>query len=130
MAIANVPGAFIRTDRDELVHVRFTGTMVDLLLDIDAEMYEPYVTYEGKEKVMNAKLLKALYGTMRAARLFWEKLSKKLLEEGFVPNPHNSCVVNKMINGKQCTIEWLTTKRIWLTKLSICWRENLERKLP
>ena len=79
VAIANVP-AFIQTDRDELVHVRFTGTMVDLLLDIDAEMYEPYVTYEGKEKVMNAKLLKALYGTMRAARLFWEKLSKKPLE--------------------------------------------------
>jgi hypothetical protein len=106
VAIVDVPGAFMQADMDELVHIRFTGIMVDLLLKIDAEMYEPYVTYEGKEKVMYVELLKALYGTMRAARLFWEKLSAKLLEEGFVANPYDSCVVNKMINGKQCTIIW------------------------
>jgi hypothetical protein len=51
-------------------------------------------------------LLKALYGTMRAARLFWEKLSAKLQEWGYTPNPYDSCVVNKMINGKQCTVAW------------------------
>jgi Reverse transcriptase (RNA-dependent DNA polymerase) len=106
VAIVDVPGAFMQADMDELVHVRFTGTMVDLLIKIDAEMYEPYVTYEGKEKVMYVELLKALYGTMRAARLFWEKLRAKLLEEGYVPNPYDYCVVNKMINGKQCTIGW------------------------
>ena len=106
VAIVDVPGAFMQADMDELVHVRFTGTMVDLLLEIDAEMYGPYVVYEGNEKVMYVELLKALYGTMRAARLFWEKLSAKLLEQGFVPNPYDSCVVNKMINGKQCTIIW------------------------
>jgi hypothetical protein len=69
-------------------------------------MYEPCVAYEGKEKVLHVELLKALYGTLRAARLFWEKLRGKLIEEGFVPNPYDSCVVNKMINGKQCTIAW------------------------
>ena len=106
VAIVDVPGAFMQADMDELVHVRFTGTMVDLLIKIDAEMYEPYVVYEGKEKVMYVELLKALYGTMRAARLFWEKLRAKLLEEGYVPNPYDQCVVNKMINGKQCTIGW------------------------
>jgi hypothetical protein len=106
VAIVDVPGAFMQADMDELVHVRFTGTMVDLLLEIDPEMYGPYVTYEGKEKVMYVELLKALYGTMRAARLFWEKLRARLLEEGYVPNPYDHCVVNKMINGKQCTIGW------------------------
>ena len=52
------------------------------------------------------ELLKALYNTLRAARLFWERLSAKLLEEGFTPNPYDSCTVNKMINDKQCTIVW------------------------
>ena len=47
-----------------------------------------------------------MYGTLRAARLFWEKLSGKLQEWGFEANPHGSYVVNKTINGKQCTIRW------------------------
>jgi hypothetical protein len=106
VAIVDVPGAFMQVDMDEVVHVRFTGIMVEKLLEIDAEMYEPYVVYEGKEKVMYVELLKALYGTLRASRLFWEKLTGKLLEWGFVPNPYDACVVNKTINGKQCTVGW------------------------
>jgi hypothetical protein len=31
VAVLNVPGAFVQADMDELVHVRFTGKMVDLL---------------------------------------------------------------------------------------------------
>ena len=106
VAIVDVPGAFMQADMDEEVHVRFTGTMVDRLIDIDPGMYQPCVTYEGKQKVLYVELLKALYGTLRAAHLFWEKLSGKLLEWGFEPNPYDSCVVNKMINGKQCTVAW------------------------
>ena len=40
-AIIDVPGAFMQADMDELVHVRFTGKMVDLLLDINPKMYHP-----------------------------------------------------------------------------------------
>jgi len=101
VAIIDVPGAFMQADMDELVHVRFTGKMLDLLIEIDADMYEPCVVMEGKERVMYVELLKALYGTVRAARLFWEKLSGKLLEWGFTPNPYDPCVMNKMIEGKQ-----------------------------
>jgi hypothetical protein len=55
---------------------------------------------------MYIELLKALYGTMRAARLFWERLSKQLVDWGFTPNPYDSCVVNKMVDGKQLTVAW------------------------
>jgi hypothetical protein len=106
VAIIDVPGAFMQADMDELVHVRFTGKMVDLLIEIDAEMYQPCVVMEGKERVMYVELLKALYGTVRAARLFWEKLSGKLLEWGFVPNPYDPCVMNKIVEGKQLTVAW------------------------
>ena len=102
----DVPGAFMQADMDELVHVRFTGKMVDQLLEIDREMYGPCVVQEGKEKVMYVELLKALYGTVRAARLFWEKLSGKLLEWGFTPNPYDSCVMNKIGDSKQLTVAW------------------------
>ena len=38
--------------------------------------------------------------------LFWKDLSGLLYGEGFVANPYDSCVMNKMIGGKQCTVLW------------------------
>ena len=56
---------------------------------------------------MYMELLKALYGTLRAARLFWQKLSQQLIDEwGFTPNKYDDCVVNKMVNGQQMTVVW------------------------
>jgi hypothetical protein len=49
VAVIDVPGAFMQADMDELVHVRFTGKMVDLLLEIGRNMYGPCVVKEGKE---------------------------------------------------------------------------------
>lgn len=106
VAVLDVQGAFMQADMDELVHVRFTGKMVELLLDIDPEMYKTCVPRERGEKVMYVELLKALYGTMQAARLFWEKLSSKLQELGFKINWYDPCVANKMVNDKQLTVAW------------------------
>ena len=107
VVVLDVPGAFMQAEIDELVHVRFTGAMVTLLLEIDHEMYKDYVVVEKGERVMYMELLKALYGTLRAARLFWQKLSKKLIDEwGFLPNKYDDCVVNKMVNGQQMTVVW------------------------
>lgn len=69
----DIPGAFMQVDLDdETIHVRLTGKMVELLLEIDRELYEPYLVRERSEPVLYVQLLKALYGTIRAARLFWE----------------------------------------------------------
>ena len=107
VAVLDIPGAFMQVDMDELVHVRFCGEMVDKLLEIDHELYSRYVTEEGGEKVMYVELLKALYGTLCAAWLFWEKLQTKLVKDwGFIPNWYDSCVVNKMVDGKQLTMTW------------------------
>ena len=107
VAVLDVPGAFMQADIDELVHVRFTGEMVNMLLHIDHDKYKDYVVTERQDKVLYMELLKALYGTLRAARLFWEKLSKQLVEAwGFTPNKYDDCVVNKTVNGKQMTVVW------------------------
>jgi hypothetical protein len=107
VAVIDVPGAFMQADMDEDAYVRFTGKMVELfLLEIDRELYSPFVCMEGTEMVLYVKLLKALYGTIRAARLFWEMLTSKLQEWGFQGNSYDSCVMNKMVNGKQLTVAW------------------------
>ena len=107
VVVLDVPGAFMQVDMDELVHVRFEGKMVDKLLEIDQDLYASYVTEEKGTKVMYVELLKALYGTLWAARLFWEKLQAKLVKDwGFTPNWYDSCMVNKKVNGKQLTMAW------------------------
>ncbi|KAI2495312.1 Reverse transcriptase (RNA-dependent DNA polymerase) [Fragilaria crotonensis] len=69
-------------------------------------MYRKYIQMENGRMVLYVELEKALYGTLTGAFLFWKKLSKQLVKWGFVLNPYDSCVANKMINGKQCTILW------------------------
>ena len=91
VAVLDVPSAFMQVDMDKLDH----------------ELYSSYITEEQGEKVMYVELLKALYGTLRAARLFWKKLQAKLVKDwGFVPNRYDSCVVNKKVDGKQLTMAW------------------------
>ena len=67
MAVMDVPGAFLQADmpEDESVHVWIYGSMADTFLEIDPDLYGPYVVMEGKEKVLYLELLKALYGTLR-----------------------------------------------------------------
>ena len=43
----DVPGAFMQAEIDELVHVRFTGAMVNMLLQIDHKMYDTIPTKNG-----------------------------------------------------------------------------------
>ena len=107
VVVLDVPGAFMQADIDELVHIRFTGEMVSMLLQINSEIYKDYVVMEKGEQVMYMELLKALYSTLRAARLFWQKLSKQLIDVwGFTPNKYDNCMVNKTINGYQMTVVW------------------------
>jgi hypothetical protein len=103
----DIPGAFMHVDIDELIHVRLEGPMAELLARVDPEKYRTYMSKENGKDVLYVELQKALYGTLQAALLFWENLTEFLTEElGFVVNPYDSCVVNKVINGKQCTIIW------------------------
>jgi hypothetical protein len=47
VAVVDIPGAFMQVDLDdETIHVRLTRKMVELLLEIDHEMYEPYLVRE------------------------------------------------------------------------------------
>lgn len=78
VAVIDVPGAFLQAEIYELDHVKCTGTMVELLLEIDWEMYGPCVTMEHGERSIYSEVLEALYGTLRVARLVWEKLSGRV----------------------------------------------------
>ena len=83
----DIPGAFMHAEMDEVVHVKLEGVMAELLVRVNPEKYGPYMTIEHGKKVMYVQLLKALYGTLQAALLFWQNLSSFLIDNlGFVSN--------------------------------------------
>jgi len=67
----DIPGAFMHAEMDEVVHVKLEGVMAELLVCVNPDKYGPYMTIEHGKKVVYVQLLKALYGTLQAALLFW-----------------------------------------------------------
>jgi hypothetical protein len=109
VATCDIPGAFLQTklpDHEEEIHVVLDGRMAELLAMISPETYQKYVHHKRGQAYIYCKLKVALYGALKAALLFWIKLTKSLKERGFTINPYDWCIANKMINGKQCTIVW------------------------
>ena len=102
----DVPGAFMQVDIDEVVHVRLEGALAELLTKVDPALYTEYLVKENGTTILYIQLDKALYGTLSASMLFWKDLTGHLLRDGFVPNPYDSCVMNKVVDGLQCTVLW------------------------
>jgi hypothetical protein len=98
----------MHSDMDELVHMRLSGPMAELLVRVNQAKYRKYVVKDKKGKdTLYVELTKALYGTCQADLLFWKNLSSFLIDElGFTLNKYDKCVANKMIDGKQCAIIW------------------------
>ena len=79
--------------------------MVDWLVKTAPEVYGSFVTTDKKGmKVLLVECLNAIYGTMIAGLLYYRKFSDSLTEQGYVANPYDPCVWNKVIKGKQFTI--------------------------
>ena len=105
VAIVDIPGAFLRAMLEEVVHVCLRGLLAEIMVEISKETYGPYIFYDKNgEAVLYVKLTRALYGCLKSSLQFWKQLSGVLEAEGFSTNPYDSCVMNKSIQGSQCTI--------------------------
>ena len=106
-AITDIPGAYLHAGipDDKEILLKFVGQFVDILCRVNPE-YSQYVRYENNVKVLYVKVLRAIYGCIFSALLWYELFSSTLEEMGFKINPYDRCVANKTVNGKQCTIIW------------------------
>ena len=107
VAIFDVPGAYLQAEmpREKKLLMKFRNEFVDIMCEVNPE-YEQYVIKENGKKVLYVKILRAIYGCIESALLWYELYAKTLKGMGFKLNPYDRCVANKMINGKQCTIAW------------------------
>ena len=61
---------------------------------------------EWRGNLLYLRLRTSLYGIIHVELLWYETFSSCLRGDGLKLNPHDPCVANKEINGKQCTIYW------------------------
>lgn len=86
---------------DELVIMVIKGVVVDYLVRSNPKKYKPFVHIgaDGKKRIY-LKLLKALYGCIKSALLWYNLFTSVLKGWGFELNPYDMCVANKTIKGK------------------------------
>ena len=97
---ADIPNAFIQTPLpeerlkgSERIFMKIEGRLVDLMTDLDPDLYGPHIVYERGKKVVYVQVLRAIYGMLISAVLWYEKLRGEL-ERGldFKFNPYDPCV--------------------------------------
>ena len=105
-----VPNAFVQIvlpenkEGSDRVCMKIVGELVDYLIEIAPETYSKYVVMKKNKKDLYVVVLKAIYGMLEASLLWYDKLSQKLKDIGFVFNPYDACVCNCIVNKRQHTV--------------------------
>jgi hypothetical protein len=112
-AIFDVPGAYLhaKIPDDKFAILKIEGEFVDIMCEVNPE-YKDDVRFENGKKFLYVQILRALYGMIESALLWYTLYTEVLHKEGFEINPYDRCVANKVINGKQCTIGWYVDDNI------------------
>ena len=110
VTIPDVPGAYLHAEfsKDKRVILKLNSDFVDIMCDVNPECGN-HVIYKTnkkgrKTKYLYVKVLRALYGCLESALLWYDLYSSTLQKLGFILNDYDKCVANKIINGKQCTV--------------------------
>ena len=85
------PGAFLWTMASDPVLMKLRGPLVEALLLIDPDIYRDYswlyvITGKNEEKMLYVRMSKALYGLLKSALDFYNKLRSNLEDNGFIVN--------------------------------------------
>jgi len=102
---ADVKGAYLHADIKDFVILKLVGEAVDIMCQVNPKYKKFFVVEHGK-KVLYLQLLKALYGCVQSALLWYELFTGTLVDMGFKLNPYDPCVANSQVRGKQCTVAW------------------------
>jgi hypothetical protein len=77
VATANVFGAYLLADMDKFVLLKLAGELVEIMCTVNKK-YEDFEVFKKGKKVLYLQLLKALYGCVQSALLWYELLQAHL----------------------------------------------------
>ncbi len=102
----NIPGAFLHAINKDYIIMQMNGALAKLIAQMDPKLYRKYLVNKKGKKVLYLRLQKALYGMMKSALLFYQKLVLELKSMGFIINPYDPCIANKIVDRHQLTLRW------------------------
>ena len=107
VGIFDVPCAYLHAEMPESkrVAMRLQGQFIDLMCEANPK-YKDYIQIVNGKKILYLRVLMALYGGIQSELLWYNLFTEYLLKLGFVINPYDRCIANKLINVKQCTTAW------------------------
>jgi hypothetical protein len=100
VVVVDIQNVFVqmRVENDkDMAFIKICGVLVDILVEINPDVYKPYVSRDKKGmKQLLVQFQNALYGTMVASLLYYRKFVKSLTDVGFIINPYDPSVANKI----------------------------------
>ena len=83
VATVDIPHAFIQTDiKDDKdgdrITMKMRGPIVDMLVELDYNLYHDKVVYEKNEKVLYVHVKKAIYGMIQSSLMFLQEVESRL----------------------------------------------------
>ena len=107
VAYFDIPGAFLHAESDEDITMILKGRLAELMVQVAPNLYQKYITVDRKGTAfLYVKMQNVMYGLLRSALLFYNKLVADMKSAGFELNPYDLCVANKIVNGSQMTVCW------------------------
>ena len=103
----DLPGAYLSADMDSEVLMVLQEKLALLMVKTAPQIYRKYIAMTKDNKpVLYIRLQKALYGCLKSALLFYQKLWGGMEKHGFILNRYDQCVANKIIDNNRLTITW------------------------
>jgi hypothetical protein len=73
-----------------------------MLVKLNPELYRPYLVYAKNRKVLHVQeVMRAIYGLLETALLWYKKLPGEWEQKGFKFNPYDPCVPGRTEKGLQ-----------------------------
>jgi hypothetical protein len=113
----DVAGAYLNAIiKNKIIFIRLGPDVVEILL----LLYPEYYIYLQDDGSMIGWLIRALYGCIESAELWYENISNTIVEGcGYTPNPLDRCVFNKMVTHEQDSSECQSTILVYVDDLLI-----------
>jgi hypothetical protein len=97
VAKVDVKGAYIQMEITGLpMYMKIDKKLTSAVISILPELHS-YVTMEG---TLYTRLLKALYGCIQSGQLWYAKIKKVLIQEGYTSTPTDPCTFRHIVGEK------------------------------
>ena len=79
VACYDILGAFLHADSNKDITIVLKGKLTELMVQVAPNLYQKYITVDRRNTpILYIRIQKALYGLLRSALLFYQKLGRDL----------------------------------------------------